>query len=328
MPVALIIGITGQDGAYLARSLLAKGYTVHGTSRDLKATQLDRLSAVGVLDKINLHSLVPTDFPAVLQAIKAIAPNELFNLSGPSSVAYSFAHPAEAIESIALGTLNVLEAVRFAAPSARLYNAGSSEIFGDTNERPANEFTAYCPKSPYGVAKAAAVSLIRNYRESYRLYACSGILFNHDSPLRSESFVTRKITAAAVRIANGSCERLHLGKLSGRRDWGWAPDYVEAMQLILRHREPEDLVIATGQAHSLEEFVAAAFSLMGLDWRKHVDVDPNLKRPLDIEYSVGDASRAREILGWKPQATFPEIVKRMIAADQDAAAVVAKSMTY
>jgi GDPmannose 4,6-dehydratase len=322
MPVALILGISGQDGAYLARSLLAKGYTVHGTSRDAEIARMDGLAALGIRDKVALHSLLPVDIRSVLQNVEKIMPDEIYNLAGPSSVALSFTQPAETIESITLGTLNILEAMRLMAPQIKFYNAGSSEIFGDTGGAPANEDTAYRPKSPYGVAKAAAVSLVRNYRESYRLFACSGLLFNHESPLRPERFVTRKVTAAAVRIANGSRERLRLGKLSVQRDWGWAPDYVEAMRLILQRDKAEDFVIATARAHSLEEFVAAAFRQLGLDWHAHVDFDPELTRPSDIESSVGNASRAAETLGWKPQVAFSEIVERMVRADQEGGAAV------
>jgi GDPmannose 4,6-dehydratase len=319
---ALIVGVTGQDGAYLARLLVSKGYTVHGTSRDAELARLDGLIALGVRDRVQLHSISPADFRSVAQAIENIEPDEIYNLSGQSSVALSFTQPIETIESIALGTLNLLEALRSTGGRMRFYNAGSSEIFGDIGEKPADETTAFRPKSPYGVAKAASVSLVTNYRESYRLFACSGILFNHESPLRPERFVTRKITAAAARIASGSKERLRLGNLALRRDFGWAPDYVDAMWSMLNLHQPKDFVIASGTPHSLEQFVAAAFGELGLDWRAHVDFDPAVSRPSDIACSVGNAERAKRLLDWKPTVTFAEIVSRMLRGEREGAAAV------
>ena len=317
MTTALIIGVTGQDGAYLAKLLLEKGYTVHGTSRDAETAQSERLSRLAIKDRVELHSLAPQELESVLGAIERVGPDEIYNLSGPSSVSLSFLQPAETIESIVRGTLNILEAMRLIAPESRFYNAGSSEIFGDIIERPATEDTAHRPKSPYGIAKSAAAFLVRNYRESYGLFACSGFLFNHESPLRPERFFSRKVTAAAVRIAQGSRERLQLGNVSGKRDWGWAPDYVEAMRLMLQRDTAQEFVIATGHAHSLEDFVAAAFAEVDLDWGDHVDFDAGLVRPSDIECSVGDASRAAEVLGWRAQTIFPNVVKMMIHAEQE-----------
>jgi GDPmannose 4,6-dehydratase len=319
---ALIVGVTGQDGAYLARLLVSKGYTVHGTSRDAELARLDGLIALGVRDRVQLHSISPADFRSVAQAIENIEPDEIYNLSGQSSVALSFTQPIETIESIALGTLNLLEALRSTGGRMRFYNAGSSEIFGDIGEKPADETTAFRPKSPYGVAKAASVSLVTNYRESYGLFACSGILFNHESPLRPERFVTRKITAAAVRIASGSKERLRLGNLALRRDFGWAPDYVDAMWSMLNLHQPKDFVIASGTPHSLEQFVASAFGELGLDWRAHVDFDPAVGRPSDIACSVGNAERAKRLLDWKPTVKFAEIVSRMLRGEREGAAAV------
>jgi len=319
---ALIIGVTGQDGAYLSRFLLQKGYQVHGTSRDADLARLGGLRALGVADQVRLHSLSPVDFRSVNQVLERVAPNEIYNLSGQSSVGLSFTQPAETIESIVNGTLNVLEALRLLGAKSRFYNAGSSEIFGNTLDEPADENTAFHPRSPYGVAKAAAVALVSNYRESYCLFACSGLLFNHESPLRPERFVARKITAAATRIAGGSKERLRLGNLSLRRDFGWAPDYVGAMWAMLDQDEPEDFVIATGTAHSLEDFVAAAFAELGLDWRKHVDFDAALTRPSDITCSVGNAHRAGERLGWQPAVGFSELVARMVRAEREGVAAV------
>src|SRR5262245_3221961 len=317
--VALIAGVTGQDGAYLARFLLGKGYAVHGTSRDAALARLDGLIALGIRDKVALHSMSPADFQSVAQVIESVAPDEIYNLSGQSSVSLSFTQPAEALVGIAIGTLNMLETLRRVGGRVRFYNAGSSECFGDIGTRAADEQTAFRPKSAYGVAKAAAISLVANYRESYGLFACSGLLFNHESPLRPSRFVTRKITAAAARIGVGSRGRLALGKLSIRRDWGWAPDYVEAMWRMLQCDQPDDFVVASGVAHSLEEFVAAAFREVGLDWRDHVDYDPSLVRSSDIMYSLGDPTKAAQMLDWRPTVKMPEIVARMVRAEQETA---------
>ena len=317
--VALIAGVTGQDGAYLARLLLGKGYVVHGTSRDAALARLDGLTALGISDKVTLHSMSPADSQSVAQVFETVAPDEIYNLSGQSSVSLSFTQPGETLAGIALGTLNMLETVRRLGRKARFYNAGSSECFGDTGTHPANELTAFRPKSPYGVAKAAAISLVANYRESYGLFTCSGLLFNHESPLRPGRFVTRKITATATRIAAGSRERLALGNLSIRRDWGWAPDYVDAMWKMLQRDDPGDFVVASGVAHSLEDFVAKAFAEVGLDWRQHVDHDRSLVRPSDISYSLGDPTRAAHLLGWRPTVPFAEIAARMVRAEREGA---------
>jgi GDPmannose 4,6-dehydratase len=316
MKKALVIGVTGQDGAYLAQWLLAKGYEVHGSSRDADVASMSRLARLGIRERVNIHSISPIDFRSVVQAIDRIRPDEIYNLSGQSSVAISFSQPVETIESIVNGTLNLLEAIRFTDRAIRFYNAGSSECFGDTGEVPADERTAFRPRSPYGIAKAAAISLCANYREAYDLFACSGLLFNHESPLRHERFVTRKITAAAARIANGGKERLSLGNLSVRRDWGWAPDYVEAMWAMLQQDKPDDFVVASGQANKLEDFVALAFVEVGLNWRDYVDQDTALHRPTDISYSVGNAQKAKSELGWEPKVDFRGIVSRMMAAER------------
>jgi GDPmannose 4,6-dehydratase len=320
--VALIAGITGQDGAYLARLLLSKRYVVHGTSRDAALARRDSLIALGIGDKVTLHSMSPADFQSVAQVIEDLAPDEIYNLSGQSSVSLSFTQPAETLTGIALGTLNMLETLRRLAGKVRFYNAGSSECFGDTERQGANEQTAFRPKSPYGVAKAAAISLVANYRESHGLFACSGILFNHESPLRPSRFVTRKITAAAANIGAGSRERLALGNLAIRRDWGWAPEYVEAMWRMLQCDQPDDFVVASGVAHSLEEFVATAFFNVGLDWRDHVDYDSSLVRASDIIYSLGDPAKVGQALDWHPTVKLPEIVDRMIRAEREGAGSV------
>jgi GDPmannose 4,6-dehydratase len=316
-PRALIIGVTGQDGPYLARLLLSKGYSVHGTSRDASVARLDGLVAVGVLRDIALLSVSPTDFQSVIHAIESVAPKEIYNLSGQSSVALSFSQPISTLESIVPATVNFLEAIRQVGAVIRFYNAGSSECFGDIGGEPANEMTAFRPKSPYGVAKAAAISLVTVYREAYGLYACSGLLFNHESPLRPDRFVTRKITAAAARIASGSGERLTLGNLAITRDWGWAPEYVEAMWRMLQRESPDDFVIASGASHTLEEFVASAFEMVKLDWREHVDFDPMLTRPNDITCSLGDPTKAERLLAWRSQISFQEIVRRMVCAERE-----------
>ena len=311
---ALICGVSGQDGTYLARLLLERGYTVHGASRDAQASSFQNLRRLGLIDSVRLESLNITDFRSVLQALKRVNPDEVYNLAGQSSVALSFDQPVETLESVSLGTLNLLEAIRFTERPVRFYNAGSGECFGDT-KTPADENTAFRPRSPYAVAKAAAHWEVANYAEAYGLYACTGILFNHESPLRAERFVTRKIVAAACRISRGSGERLRLGNLSVQRDWGWAPEYVEAMWTMLQQDKPESYVIATGQSHTLEEFVECAFAEVGLQWHDHVDIDKRLYRPADISYANANPSRAQERLGWKAKAAMPQVVAMMTAAE-------------
>lgn len=312
---ALIFGISGQDGAYLAKLLLERNYAVHGTSRDAEISSFASLAALGIKDRIELHSAVPTDFRSTLQVISRTTPDEIYNLSGQSSVGLSFQQPVETLESITVGTLNILECIRLLGRPIRFYNAGSGECFGDTGGKPANESTPFQPRSPYAVAKSAAFWEVANYRDSYGLYACSGILFNHESPLRPQRFVTRKVAAAAARIARGSNEQLVLGDLSIRRDWGWAPEYVEAMWAMLQQEKPVDLVIATGVAHSLEEFVSAVFSTLGLNWRDHVSTDTSLFRPSEIRSGFGDASKAAASLGWKARTLMHEVVRQMVKAE-------------
>ncbi len=315
MTRALIFGATGQDGALLARHLLARGYEVHGTSRDASMASRSNLLQLGVEERVQLHSAVTTDFRSVLQVLKRVAPAEIYSLSGQSSVGLSFEQPLETLESIAHSTLNLLEALRVLELPARFYNAGSGECFGET-VGPADERTAFRPRSPYAVAKASAHWAVANYREAYGLYACTGILFNHESPLRPARFVTRKVIAAACRIAEGSGERLALGNLDIERDWGWAPEYVDAMWRMLQQPEPEDLVIATGEANPLRRFVELAFAELGLDWQAHVDIDESLKRPTDIAHSVGDPSRAGSVLGWRARSRMRDLIRQMVAAQQ------------
>ncbi len=315
MKRALILGVSGQDGALLARLLLAKGYAVFGTSRDAQMASFANLDRVGVAGQVELLSAVTTDFRSVLQVLKRVEPDEVYSLAGQSSVGLSFEQPVETLESIAHGTLNLLEALRFLGLPARFYNAGSGECFGEI-ETPANEHAAFKPRSPYAVAKASAHWAVANYREAYGLYACTGILFNHESPLRPARFVTRKVVAAACRIAAGSGERLKLGNLDIQRDWGWAPEYVDAMWRMLQQPEPEDLVVATGTAHSLSRFVADVFAYVDLDWQAHVDIDASLRRPSDIAFSVGDPSRARARLGWSAQFGLRDVIRVMVDAQR------------
>lgn len=319
---ALIIGVTGQDGAYLARKLLDEGYVVHGSSRDAELARMTGLEALGLKERVTVHSVSPLDFRSVLQVVNRTEPDEVYNLSGQSSVALSFSQPVETMESVAVATLNILETLRLVNPSVRFYNAGSSESFGDTGRAAANEETPFRPRSPYGVAKATAFWQVANYRDAYGLFACSGILFNHESPLRPQRFVTRKVVAAACRIAAGSGERLKLGNIDVERDWGWAPEYVDAMWRILQIDHPDDFVIATGRAHALREFVAAAFAANGLDWREHVESDPALMRPSDIAHSVGDPGKAARVLGWRARVEMAELVRRLVHAETHGAGSV------
>lgn len=315
MKRALICGISGQDGAYLAKLLLAKGYEVIGTSRDAQIGSFGNLDRLGIRQKIRLESMAPNDFRSVLQVVRRSAPDEIYNLAGQSSVGLSFDQPVETLESIAIGTINLLEVIRFVETPIRFYSAGSSECIGDTVGLAANEETPFRPRSPYAVAKSAAYWQVANYREAYGLFACTGILFNHESPLRPERFVTRKIIAAACRIANGSCERLKLGTTGIRRDWGWAPEYVDAMWRMLQADHADDFVIATGENHSLAEFAESAFGCLRLHWLDHTDIDENLFRPTDISEGRGDASKAERLLGWKARLGMHDIVKEMVAAE-------------
>ena len=314
---ALVIGVSGQDGAYLSEMLLAKGYEVHGTSRDANLATFGNLARVGVLDRVRRLSVAPNDFRSTLSAIAQVEPDEIYNLSGQSSVGLSFDQPVETMESISIATLNILEAIRFTKRNIRFYNAGSGECFGDTHGQRANEETPFRPRSPYAVAKAAAHFEVANYRDAYGLFACSGILFNHESPLRPARFVTRKIVSTACRIARGSAERLRLGNVHVKRDWGWAPEYVDAMWRMLQRDQPDDYVIATGETRSLEEFVAAAFGAVGLEWREHVDIDPALFRPTDIEGNYANAEKAERVLGWRATTGMDATVRRMVSADQE-----------
>jgi len=314
MPKALICGVSGQDGAYLSRLLLEKGYEVTGTSRDATATAFTNLVRLGIREHVKTISMATSDLGSVLKSIKDTSPDEIYYFAGQSSVGLSFEQPAETMESIAMGTAFMLEAIRFLDRPVRFYSAGTSECFGDTDEVPATEITHFLPRSPYAVAKTAAHNLVSAYRESYGLYACTGILFNHESPLRMERFVTQKIVRGAARIASGSDEALQLGNLDIHRDWGWAPEYVEAMWLMMQQDHADDFVIATGQTVSLRHFIARAFSYFGLDWQDHVISVPGLCRPSDIRIVKADPTKAKTVLGWEAKTLVDGVVDRMCEA--------------
>ena len=311
---ALVAGVTGQDGAYLAELLLGKGYRVVGTSRDGSTCDRQRLRRLNIDSRVELVSMLPSDFRSALHTVSKCGPDEIYFLAGQSSVGLSFEQPVEAIESIATGVLNLLEAIRFVNPEIRLFNAGSSECFGDTRGVPADEGTPFRPLSPYAVAKVCAQNLVTNYRTAYGLFACTGILFNHESPLRPEHFVTRKIVRGAGAIAAAKGGTLKLGNLDISRDWGWAPEYVEVMWRMLQLESAEDIVIATGRTVSLEYFVNRVFASFGLDWREHVSIDDALRRPSDIHIGAANPSRAASLLGWKAQFDVDYVIDTMCAS--------------
>ena len=308
---ALIFGISGQDGVYLSQFLLNKGYKVFGTSRDTKANNLNSLKKINKKNQIEITSLNLKDFQSVLKHIDILRPDEIYNLSGVTSVSLSFEKPIEALESIVNVTLNILEAILFLDPTIKYYNASSSECFGDTGKFSANEETPFKPCSPYGVAKTTAHLLVKNYRESHKLFASNGILFNHESPIRSLNFVTQKIVYAATKISAGHKERLKLGNLAISRDWGWAPDYVNAMWSIIQQAKPDDFIIATGKTISLEQFVEKTFKFFNLNWKDYVDVDNSLLRPSDIKISKSNPSKAKKILGWTATKNVDDVIKEL-----------------
>ena len=311
---ALICGVGGQDGAYLAKLLLEKGYRVTGTSRDALTSAFGNLNCLGIREQVSTVSMAVNDFGSVLATIKSVAPDEIYNLAAQSSVGLSFREPVETMQSIAMGTLHLLEAIRFVDKPIRFYNAGTSECFGDVGEESATEETPFNPRSPYAIAKVAAHHSVANYREAYGLYSCTGILFNHESPLRPEHYVTQKIVRTGVRIAQGSGEKLHLGNLDIDRDWGWAPDYVEAMWLMLQQDRPEDFIIATGRTISLEYFVERTFAHLGLNWRQLVVSDPSLMRPADIRIGRANPEKARKLLGWAAKTRVDGVIEKMCEA--------------
>lgn len=313
MRKALITGITGQDGSYLAELLLEKGYGVYGMVRRASVERLERLEHIK--ESINFVQGDLTDQSSLDEAVRTVKPDEVYNLAAQSFVPTSWNQPTLTGEVTGLGATRILEAVRKFKPDARFYQASSSEMFGKVREVPQTELTPFHPRSPYGVAKAYAHFITVNYRESYNIYAVSGILFNHESPRRGIEFVTRKITHGVARIKKGLDRELKLGNLDAKRDWGYAGDYVEAIWLMLQRDKPEDYLIATGEPHSVKEFVEVAFDHAGLDWKKHVKIDERYLRPAEVDLLVGDASKARKELGWKPKVDFNGLVRMMVDAD-------------
>lgn len=321
---ALITGITGQDGSYLAELLLGNGYEVHGTVRRSSVFGTERIDHL-YLDpheasaRLFLHHADLLDAGGLAGLITAIEPDEVYNLGAQSHVAVSFDIPVFTADVDALGTLRLLEAIRMARRPIKFYQASSSEMYGQVREVPQSETTPFHPRSPYGVAKAYGFWQTVNYREAYGMFATNGILFNHESPRRGETFVTRKITRAATRIKLGLQKTLYLGNLDSERDWGFAGDYVKAMWMILQHDEPDDFVIATGTRKSVREFLQASFDAVGLDWAEHVEVDPRYLRPAEVDSLQGDAGKAKRVLGWEPEVGFDQLVDMMIASDMELA---------
>ena len=317
---ALITGITGQDGSYLSELLISKGYEVHGIIRRSSSFNTERIDHLyhdphEKTVRLVLHYGDLTDGSSLRSIISQIQPTEIYNLGAQSHVRVSFDQPVYTVEADALGTLVLLEAIRDACPRARYYQAGSSEMFGKVRETPQKETTPFYPRSPYGCAKVFSHWQTVNYREAYGLYASNGILFNHESPRRGETFVTRKITRAATRIKEGLQETLYLGNLEAKRDWGFAGDYVEAMWLMLQQDEPDDFVVATGETYSVRDFVQAAFSILGLDWERYIRLDPRYLRPTEVDLLLGDNTKARKLLGWAPRVGFRQLVEMMVEAD-------------
>jgi GDPmannose 4,6-dehydratase len=313
MRKALITGITGQDGSHLAELLLGKGYRVSGMIRHTSTDSLQRIKAFR--DKIEIIHGDLLDQSSLIRVLEHTQPDEVYNLAGMSFVPTSWHQPVLTAEFTGIGVTRMLEALRQVCPKARFYQASSSEMFGKVRETPQKETTPFHPRSPYAVAKAYGHYITMNYRESYGLFACSGILFNHEGPRRGFEFVTRKITYGAAQIKLGLAHELRLGNLESKRDWGYAGDFVRAMWMMLQHDQPDDYVVGTGETHTVQEFVEIAFEHLGLDWRKHVAVDPKLYRPAEVDLLLGDASKARKVLGWQPQVTFHELVKMMVDSD-------------
>jgi GDPmannose 4,6-dehydratase len=317
---ALITGITGQDGSYLAELLLEKGYEVHGIIRRASTFNTSRIDALYRDPHVNdvrlfLHYGDIADSTNLIKLLYRVKPDEIYHLAAQSHVRVSFDIPEYTGDVTALGTVRILEAIRETQIPARFYQASSSEMYGDVAEIPQTESTPFRPRSPYAAAKLYAYWVTVNYRQAHNVFACNGILFNHESPRRGETFVTRKITRAVAAIKAGKQDALHLGNLDARRDWGYAPDYVRAMWLMLQQPTPDDYVIATGEAHSVREFLEAAFSHAGLDWQQYVRIDPRYYRPTEVDLLLGDATKARRLLGWSPSVSFKELVALMVDAD-------------
>jgi len=314
---ALITGITGQDGSYLAELLLEKGYEVHGLVR--RSSSFNRWRIDHVHDRVELHYGDLVDQNSIVRALEAVEPDEIYNLAAQSHVKVSFEMPEYTTDVTAIGVLRVLDAARDVGLKTRIYQAGSSEMFGLVQETPQKETTPFHPRSPYAVSKVYGHWMAVNYRESYGMHVSNGILFNHESPRRGENFVTRKITMGVAAIKQGRAKELRLGNLEAKRDWGFARDYVEAMWRMLQQDEPGDYVIATGETHSVQEFCEEAFSHVGLDWQDYVKVDARYFRPAEVDLLLGDASKARRVLGWEPKVTFHELARLMVDADLEAA---------
>ncbi len=310
---ALITGITGQDGSYLAEFLLDKGYEVYGVVRRSSLEKYDRIEHIA--ERVQFVEGDLTDQGSLDQAMQQIQPAEVYNLAAQSFVPVSWNQPTLTADVTGLGVLRVLEAIRTHSPKARFLQASSSEMFGKVVESPQSETTRFHPRSPYGVAKVFAHHMTVNYRESYGIFACSSICFNHESPRRGCEFVTRKVSQHVARIKLGLADRLKMGNLEAQRDWGYAGDYIRAMWLMLQQPQADDFVIATGETHSVEELLETAFSCAGLDWKKYVEIDPKLVRPAEVDYLCGDASKARKLLGWKPEVGFQQLVKTMVESD-------------
>jgi GDPmannose 4,6-dehydratase len=321
---ALITGITGQDGSYLAELLLKKGYQVHGIIRRSSSFNTDRIANIyqdphDAHARLRLHYGDLTDGSALNQLLKTIHPDEIYHLGAQSHVRVSFDIPEYTGDVTGLGTLRILDAIRETGVKTRFYQASSSEMYGKVMEKPQTETTPFYPRSPYGCAKVYAYWLTVNYREAYNIYACNGILFNHESPRRGETFVSRKITRAVGRIKEGLDQYLYLGNLSAQRDWGYAPEYVEAMWLMLQQDKPDDFVIATGETHTVQEFVEQAFAHAGLNWQDHVKIDPHYFRPAEVDLLIGDPAKAKRVLGWTPKVKFKDLVRIMVEADMTVA---------
>ena len=318
MKVALITGITGQDGSYLAEFLLNKGYVVHGIVRRSSSVSRERLEFLYPEykeKKLFLHYGDLTDGSSLARLLHLIQPDEIYNLAAQSHVKISFDVPEYTANVVALGTLRLLEGIRESKTKIKFYQASSSEMFGKVMETPQKETTTFYPRSPYACAKVFAHNITINYRESYGLFACNGILFNHESPLRGENFVTRKITRGIADILAKKTDKIRLGNLEAKRDWGYAKDYVEAMWLMLQQNEPDDYVVATGETHTVREFAEDAFKLVGLNWQDHVVVDKKYFRPSEVDLLIGDATKARQKLGWRPRIVFKDLVKLMVESD-------------
>jgi GDPmannose 4,6-dehydratase len=312
----LITGITGQDGSYMGDFLLEKGYEVYGLVRRSSLEKYDRIESI--VDRIKFVEGDLTDQGSLDAAINEVQPDEVYNLAAQSFVPVSWNQPVLTADVTGLGVLRMLEAIRKHCPTAKFLQASSSEMFGKVKEKPQTEKTPFHPRSPYGVAKVFGHHITVNYRESYGLFACSSICFNHESPRRGAEFVTRKVTQHAVRIKLGLADRLKMGNLDAQRDWGYAGDYIWAMWLMLQQPTPDDFVIATGETHSINELLDVAFSYVGLDWKKYVEIDPKLVRPAEVDYLCGDASKARRVLGWNPKVNFRQLVEMMVEADLNA----------